>query len=586
VATAVQPTKHSIGSRITSVIPILSWIRTYNVSAFLRPDVLAGITVAAFSVPESMAYAGLAGLSPQNGLYASMMALLVYAFFGTSRHLSVGTTSALAIMVAGTLGAITFASSDDYLAAAQLTAIAAGVIAIVAGILRLGFVVNFISESVLTGFSAGAALYIGSSQLSKLFGIEGVQGNFFQRVWNVLKHLGDTNGWTLALGLSSIALLLVFERLWPRLPTSLFVVVLAIVLMYVSNLEDRGVAVAGHIPSGLPMPRIPTVDHSIIPQLTALAFGCFLLSYIEGVSTARTFAVRHKEKVDADQELFANGAINIGAGLFRGFSVGGSMSRSAVNEAAGARTPLAGAFAALLLATVLLIFTAPFEKLPEATLAAIVLVAVKGLVDIPTIRRLWSVSRVEFLAAAFTFAGVLTFDLLTGVLIGGAFSMFALIWRVSKPYMVVLGRVDDSSQFADIARHPENEQQPGVLVVRVDDDIFYANTEGVKTLLLSNVDTAETPVKLVVLDLASTPYLDLAAIDMLSQTNEELHDRGAVLRVAAATGSVRDALRRTGVADQLGPYGLGDTISQVIDDWHTHPPELDPVVSETTAKDV
>src|SRR5262245_4869810 len=233
MATTVQ--HESIGSRVASIVPILGWIRTYDTKQLLRPDVLAGVTVAAFSVPESMAYAGLAGLSPENGLYASMLALLVYAFFGTSRQLSVGTTSALSIMVAGTLGTLALTDPDDYLAAAQLVAIFAGGIAIIAGILKLGFVVNFISESVLVGFSAGAALFIGSSQLAKLFGIEGVQGNFFERMWNVISNLDETNGWTLTLGLASIALLLIFERFWPRLPTSLFVVVLAIAIMYFSD---------------------------------------------------------------------------------------------------------------------------------------------------------------------------------------------------------------------------------------------------------------------------------------------------------------------------------------------------------------
>jgi MFS superfamily sulfate permease-like transporter len=341
--------------------------------------------------------------------------------------------------------------------------------------------------------------------------------------------------------------------------------------MYVSDLEDKGVKVAGHIPSGLPAPRIPTVDHSILPTLTALAFGCFLLSYIEGISCARTFAARHKERIDADQELFANGAINVGAGLFRGFPVGGSMSRSAVNESAGARTPLAGAFAAIILALVLLILTAPFEKLPEATLAAIVLVAVKGLVDIPAIRRLWRLSRVEFAAAALTFAGVLTFDLLTGVLIGAAFSVLALIWRVSQPHTFVLGRIPGSTQFADVARHPENEQIPGVLVARVDDDIFYANTEAVKDQLLADVEQAATPVRLVVLDLADTPFLDLAGIDMIEATSDELRDRGAALRVAGANGEVRDALRKAGVDAKIGPLAQRDTIEQIVDEWLAHP---------------
>jgi high affinity sulfate transporter 1 len=564
------PVRHQSGGfQLSKVIPILGWIRTYDRSRLLRPDVLAGLTVAAFSVPESMAYAGLAGLTPEHGLYASMVALLVYAFFGTSRHMSVGTTSALAIMVAGTLGSIAFADADDYLAAAQLTAIFAGVIAVVAGVLRLGFVVNFISESVLTGFSVGAALFIASSQLSKLFGIEGVQGNFFERVWNVLKHLDETNGWTLTLGLVSIALLLVLERFFPRLPTSLFVVILAIAVMYVSDLEDKGVAVAGDIPGGLPLPDVPTVDPTLLPTLIGLAFGCFLLSYVEGISVARTFAARQHETVDANQELYANGAINLGSGIFQGFAVGGSMSRSAVNSEAGARTPLAGGFAAILLAIVLLFLTEPFGKLPEATLAAVVLVAIRSLIKIPALERLWRLSRVEFAAAALTMAGVLVFDLLQGILIGAVFSLLAVVWRVSRPHTAVLGRVAGTDQFGDVTRHPENEQIPGVLVVRVDDEIFYANVEAIKDDLLGQVEATQPPVQLVVLDLGNTPSLDLAGIEMIEEVSEELQQRGVSLRLADATGAVRDTLRKAG-AGELTPPDRQDTIERIVNGWQSN----------------
>jgi MFS superfamily sulfate permease-like transporter len=304
-----------------------------------------------------------------------------------------------------------------------------------------------------------------------------------------------------------------------------------------------------------------------VPAIFGLAFGCFLLSYVEGISVARTFAVKHKDKVDANQELFANGAINLGAGLFRGFPVGGSMSRSAVNESAGSKTPLAGGFAAIIIGVVLLVLTAPFEKLPEATLAAIVLVAIRSLVNIPAIKRLWRLSRIEFAAAATTFAGVLCFDLLSGVLIGAAFSILVMIGRISKPHVATLGRIANTNQFADVARHPENEQIPSIRIIRVDDDIFYANTDAVKTALTDGVEATDPPTSLVVLDLASTPFLDLAGIDMLSEAADDLNGHGTALWVAGATGEVRDALRKAGVGDKLGPLGPGDSVAQVIQAW-------------------
>jgi MFS superfamily sulfate permease-like transporter len=258
------------------------------------------------------------------------------------------------------------------------------------------------------------------------------------------------------------------------------------------------------------------------------------------------------------------------------------MSRSAVNESSGAKTPLAGGFAAILLAVVLLILTAPFEKLPEATLAAIVLVAIRSLINIPAIERLWRLSRVEFAAAALTFGGVLIFDLLTGVLIGAGFSILAVIGRISNPHIAILGRVAGSTQFSDIARHPENELIPEVRVIRVDDDIFYANSEEVKAALVSGIAGADPPVKLVVLDLASTPYLDLAGIDMLNDASDDLGNLGALFWLAGATGEVRDSLRKAGLGDKLGPLAQGQSVEEVIETWQNQESSSAPAAATST----
>lgn len=547
--------------RISSFVPFLGWIRTYDRRAWLRPDLMAGLTVAAFSVPESMAYAGLAGLSPEHGLYASMIALLVYMLFGTSRQMSVGTTSALAIMVAGTLGALAL-EPDEYLAAAQLTAVVAGSIAIVAGLLRLGFIVSFISETVLKGFSVGAALYIASSQLSKLFGIEGVQGNFFERVWNVLEHIGDTNGWTLILGIASIAGLLALERFVPALPGSLIVVLASIALMSATDLQDRGVTVAGDFPSGLPAIGISGIPGDHISDIVGLALGCFLLSYIEGIGVAKTFAARRKQSIDANQELYANGAINIASGFAQGFPVGGSMSRSAVNDASGAKTPLAGGVAALLLAIVVLFLTGVFARLPEATLAAVVLVAVRGLIDIPALKRIFRLNRGEFAAAMLTAAGVLTFGMLEGIIIGAGFSLLLLAYRGSKPRVDVLGRVPGTRDFASIAQRPDYETIPGTLIVRIDGGIFYANADAVKDRIAQLMAAADPPVTQLVVDLDNVGSLDIAAMDMLGELEESAGQNGATLTLVGATAGVRDLL----TCDGLGPLLLRTTGPSTIDD--------------------
>ncbi|MCA9858960.1 MAG: SulP family inorganic anion transporter [Thermomicrobiales bacterium] len=535
---------------LSSFIPILGWIRTYDRGAWLRPDLLAGVTVAAFSVPESMAYAGLAGLTPEHGLYASMIALLVYTFFGTSRQMSVGTTSALAIMVAGTLGALAL-DPDEYLAAAQLTAVVAGGFAILAGLFKLGFIVNFISETVLKGFSAGAALYIASSQLSKLFGIEGVQGNFFERVWNVIKHIGETNSWTLGLGIASIVLLIAFERFLPALPGSLIVVLASIGLMYLSDLQDKGVTVAGDFPSGLPSLGISHLPAGHYSDIIGLAFGCFLLSYVEGIGVAKTFAARHRQPVDANQELYANGAINVASGIAQGFPVGGSMSRSAVNDAGGAKTPLAGGIAAILLGLVLLFLTGIFAKLPEATLAAVVLVAVRGLIDIPALKRIYRLNRGEFAAAMLTAAGVLTFGMLEGIVIGAGFSLLLLAYRGSKPRVDTLGQIPGTADFASTARHPDYETIPGTLIVRVDGGIFYANADAVKEQVDTLAWNADPPVTRLILDLDNVPSLDLSAMDMIGELRDEAAEHDSTFVIVGATAPVRELLRNDGLGALL-----------------------------------
>jgi MFS superfamily sulfate permease-like transporter len=271
----------TLAHRLASIFPILRWGRTYD-RGYLRPDLIAGVTVAAFAIPEDVAYASLAGLEPQHALYANLIALIVYAVMGTSRQLSYSVTSALSIMVAGSLGVMTFSSPDQYAAAAAMVAVMSGLMALLAGVFRIGFIVNFVSESVLTGFSAGAALYIAASQVSKLFGIDGVHGSFFERIWNVLRNLGESNAPTLILGIVSIVTLLILERVYPRLPASLLITIIAIVVMWNTNLEARGIDTAGNIPGGLPMPVFPSVASDQLNDLLILAFGVFLCRMSKG----------------------------------------------------------------------------------------------------------------------------------------------------------------------------------------------------------------------------------------------------------------------------------------------------------------
>ncbi len=520
---------------LRSIVPVLGWAPTYN-KAWLQPDVIAGVTLAAFMVPEAMAYASLAGLSPEHGLYAALIAQFVYAVFGTSRQLAMGATSALSIMVAGSLGAMSFKDSTEYASAAAVVAIVSGLLALLAWIVRAGFIANFVSETVLIGFSAGAALYIGSSQAAKLFGIHSVQGNFFRRVWNVIRHLGDTSLLTLLVAMCSIVALLLIEERIPRLPAALLVVIAAITISWIFSLDQHDVDVAGHIPGGLPVPAIPSVPSGSLLPLISLGFGVFLLSYIEGVGTAKSFAARDKIRLDANQELFANGITNLGSGLMQGFSVGGSMSSSAVKSSAGAKSLASGFFSALVIGLVLLFLTGPFSHLPEATLAAIVVVAVRGLIDVPAIKRIWELDKWEFLAAAGAFFGVLIFGMLEGIIIGVAMTFLSILRRYSAPQTSVLGQRPGSDDFVDIGRNPDAIVDPTTLVFRADSSWFYANAPGIRDHLDEALARRNPPPSLVIIDLASSPLLDLGTVRELNEIRSDLHDRGIELRLANVFG--------------------------------------------------
>lgn len=559
------------GPKWRMLFPITRWLPTYQ-KQWLPMDLLAGVTVAAFAVPENIAYASLAGVPPQMGLYASLLASFVYAIFGTSRQLAIGPTSALSILVATGLGALALGDAGRYVVLASGLALLVGALCILARILRLGVLVNFISETVLTGFSAGAAFYIGATQLPKLFGIEGGGDNFFTRIWHVLLHLGDTNGITLLIGVSAILFLLLGERFFPKLPSALIVVILSIALVSVLELTARGVAVAGTIPQGLPTLTFPQMSYDDIQDLLPTAFACFLLSYLEGMGAIRTFASEHHYRIDADQELLALGAANLAAGVGQGFAVGGSLSRSTVNNASGACTALSGVITAFILGVVLLFLTGLFRNLPEAVLAAVVLVAVKHLIKLSALQKYYRVSKREFLIAIAAFLGVIFFGLLEGILIGAVVSVIDLLVRVSNPHTAVLGRIPQSTDYGDIKRHPENQQLPGILIYRVDAPLFYANTERIRDELDSLITTAHPPVKLVVLDLSASTIVDTSAVDLFETLSREYSARGITLRLAEASGAVRDLLRAEGLTTRFGPIQPNMTIEEIISDWQTQNP--------------
>ena len=472
-------------SLVRSILPILEWLPSYH-RKWLRSDVLAGLAVAALAIPEAMAYGSMAGLPPEAGLYAMLLASLLYVVFGTSRQLSMGPTSALSILVAGGLGALVVDSPAEYAALAAMTAILTGIISVVAWILKLGFIVNLISKPVLAGFLTGVALVIGVHQLPYLLGIEGAEGNFFEQLWHIIQLLDDTNLPSLALGLGGIVLLVVALKRFPRVPGALIVVVLGIIIMSATDLADRGVHIVGDIPAGLPSFGIPDVSPSQVGELLPLALACFLMAYVEGMAMVRTFASKNRYKTDANQELLALGAANIAAGLGQGYPVGGGPDRTVVSDSSGAKTPLASGIVGLLIVLVLLFLTGVFANLPEPILAAIVLVAITGLFEIGELRRIYRINRLEFLIAMVALLGVLVFGILQGVLIAVFASIIYVLARAMHPHTAVLGRIPGTDHFGDVRRHPENELTPGVLVYRVESTIFFANATPIQNELTGN----------------------------------------------------------------------------------------------------
>ncbi|MGN2639543.1 SulP family inorganic anion transporter [Nocardia takedensis] len=538
---------------------------------WLRPDLLAGLTVWAVLVPESLAYAGIAGLPPVVGLYAAVPALVLYAALGSSRHLVVGPMSATAALSAAIIAPLAAGGSDRYVALAAALAIVTGIVGLLAGLLRLGFVAAFISEPVLKGFIVGLALTIIVGQVPKLFGVERAEGNFFEQTWGLLGELGDLDVRTTIIGAVSLILVLAVKRWLPLIPGSLLVVLLAITAVALFGFDDKGVAIVGHIDAGLPTLGLPDgVGADMFLDLVGPACGVLLIGFAEGLGAAKTYAARAGYEIDANRELAGMGAANLGSGLCAGMVVNGSLSKTAVNGGAGARTQLSGLVVALATVLTLLFLTGLFEKLPEATLAAVVIAAVVELVDFAALRALYRVwtrrlgsiygaaARADFAAAMAAMVGVLLFDTLPGLVIGIAVSMLLLLYRSSRPHVAALVRADN--RWVEIADHPGAVSDPSVLVVRVEAGLYFANADHVRTRI---EDLCGDRTEIVVLDAETSPFVDVSAARMLAELHDGLRRRGVELRIARDIGQFGDTLRQAVPGADLKVY---PTVRQAISD--------------------
>src|SRR5213596_2806868 len=529
-----------------NIFPALTWLRAYQ-PKWLRADLMAGVTLAAYLMPAGLADASLANLPPEAGLYACLFSGVVFWLFCSSRHTAITVTSAISVLVGASLGDLAGGDPSRFWALASCTALIVGGLALIAWLAKAGVIVNFISESVLVGFKCGIALFIASTQLPKLFGFKGSHGDFWERSGYFFSHLGETNMASLLLGLGALAVLLLGKRFLKNKPVSLFVVIVGIIVASSMDLGSLGVKLLGQVPQGLPTFGLPAVHVSDLNDLLPLALGCFLLGMVETAALGRMFAVKHGYRFDANQELLGIAGANVMAGLGHGFPVSGGMSQSLVNESGGARTPLSGFIAALLTLLIVLFVSGALRYLPQPVLAAIVLMAVTGLFKVTALKHFWRADREEFLVAMAALLGVLSSGLLRGVLIGAIISLVQLLRRASRPHVAFLGRIPGTRRFSDRARHPDNELIHGVLIFRPESGLVYFNVDNVCDSILSRVRAEPTPPKLVVLDLSAAPRVDLQSAHALGGMADELTGKGIRFQAVEPRASVRDRLRNEGV---------------------------------------
>ena len=536
-------------ARLTRFAPGLAQARTYE-RAWLRGDTIGGITVAAYLVPQVMAYAGLAGLPPVTGLWAIIPALALYAVFGSSPQLSVGPESTTALMAATVVAPLAAGNPGRYAELAAALALIVGVLSLAAWAMRLGFVADLLSQPTLVGYMTGVALIMMVGQLQKVSGVPVHGDTFFAEVRSFVTGVDDLHPATVGLAAVTLAFLLVLHWRFPRVPGPLLAVLLATLAVSLFDLDAHGIAVVGPVPSGLPTPSIPSAGD--LRDILLPAVGVLLVGYTDVVLTARAFAARSGATIDANQELLAVGTTNIGAGLFRGFPVSSSASRTAIGDASGARTQMHSLVALVSVVTVLLFLGPLLARFPTASLGAIVIYAAVRLIDVPGFRRLAAFRRSELLLAAAACVGVLLFDILYGILLAIGLSVVDLLARVARPHDAILGRIPGLAGMHDIDDYPDAELVRGLVVYRYDSPLFFANAQDFKHRALASIDASPTPVDWFVLNAEANVDVDITAIDALEELRSTLAGRGIVFALARVKQDLLQQLHAAGFADQIG----------------------------------
>jgi SulP family sulfate permease len=556
----------AVASHVRRWLPVLNWTSAYR-RAWLLPDLFAGLALWAVMVPEGMAYAGIVGVPPIMGLYTIVPALIAYALLGTSRQLVVGPDTATGLISALTVGAIAVQGTAAYNALTSTLAVLIGAFFLFFGAMRMGWVATFISTPVMRGFIEGLVYVTIIGQVPHLLGIAGASGNFFTKFWNVVRHLADVSPTPVLTGVLSLTAMQLFRYFAPSVPAALVVMMVATAAISLLGGEATGVHVAGHIPSGLPHLVLPNFDITILWELAPGALAIVLVGYAESLGAAKAAAIESGSDVDANQELVAHGPANILSGLFGGFLVVGSLSKTSVAMAAGARSQLANLVAAVFCLLTLIFLTPLFRNMPEPTLAAIVIAAMLHLTKPRYLGDLFIRSRWEFTTAMIVFVAELTLGVMQGIALGVALSLLILIYLASHPHGAILGQLPGTEAYRDIRRHPEARTFPGLLIWRIGGDLFFASIGHIETALKRSLAEIRPPVERVLLDFSSVNYIDVSACDELIRFFRELKSRSVTVAFARVRDPVRQRMQLGKIEAVVGPGDFYERITDGVTAW-------------------
>ncbi|MDX8367427.1 solute carrier family 26 protein [Cytobacillus sp. IB215665] len=532
------------------LIPAVDWMKSYK-GSYLKGDLSAGLIVAIMLIPQGMAYAMLAGLPPVIGLYASTIPLIIYALFGSSKQLAVGPVAMVSLLVFSGVSTLAEPGSSEYLSYALLLSLMVGVIQFGMGIFRLGFIVNFLSHAVISGFTSAAALIIGLSQLKHLLGVDIARGSVFEVLYGAIVQIGNVNFITLAIGALSIAILLYFKKNYPRFPAALIVVVGGSLLVYFLNLQEFGVSIVGEVPRGIPTMSLPAFDISSITSLLPIALTISFVGFMESIAVAKAIAAKENDKINSNQELTGLGLANIVGSFFSAYPVTGGFSRSAVNYQAGAKTGLASIITAVLIIISLLFFTPLFYYLPNVVLAAIIMVAVFGLIDVKEAVHLFKIKKVDGWTLIVSFIATLVTSIEEGILIGIAFSLLVFIWRSAYPHVAQLGYIEQENVFRNIKRYENAKTFKDTIIFRIDASLYFANMGFFEEQLRKEIADHPSTTK-IVLDFSSVNAIDAVSIDELEKIIDDYKQANIEILIAGMKGPVKDLVKR---ADWESKYG-------------------------------